>query len=326
MSHNTTSWKSHRSTGRGTAGNDGRSPAGGNARRLGGQPTLARQKTVGPHDYREGPRPSSPAPAWVRGQAPGALGIFIVWREGPAAGGGAPPRGCCSRPGGATRSASPCRQVGWAPALASAPTPAPGSPTPAPDLPRRGPARASSARGPPWGQGLWPDGHARSPKPLGERAGRGPGPGAARRLVALEWALPPPWHGAPWPRGPEDWRAAPPARRPGWGRPVASRTRRPWGRTRRDAGRHALLVEGLGLPGRSGPERWPACGRGPRHRRGDGGPGLARPGGAQPRAGALPARPAGRPAEEGCAGGQVGGECRQSRGTGFRATRGVHRG
>ena len=52
MSHNTTSWKSHRSTWRWTAGNDGRSPEGGKARRVGGRPALAREKAIGQQDPR----------------------------------------------------------------------------------------------------------------------------------------------------------------------------------------------------------------------------------------------------------------------------------
>src|SRR5215471_3474354 len=85
MSHNTTSWKSHRSTWRWTAGNDGRSPEGGKARRVGGHPALARQKTVGQHDQCEVPMQPIPAPALIVIQATLALRIFIELLDGPAA-------------------------------------------------------------------------------------------------------------------------------------------------------------------------------------------------------------------------------------------------
>ena len=90
------------------------------------------------------------------------------------------------------------------------------------------------------------------------------------------------------------------------------------GRTLRDQGPHALLVSGLGLPGRIGQERLQAFGRRPRHRRGDGVTVLARQVGQQPREGALHARPAGRAAEEWREGFQGGGEFRQGLWTGFR--------
>src|SRR5215475_8476857 len=85
MSHNTTSWKSHRSTWRWTAGNDGRSPEGGKARRIGGRPALARQKTLGQHAQREGPMQAVPAPALVRIQATLARGVLIALLHRPAA-------------------------------------------------------------------------------------------------------------------------------------------------------------------------------------------------------------------------------------------------
>src|SRR5215470_16955632 len=85
MSHNTTSWKSHRSTWRWTAGNDGRSPEGGKARRMGGCPALARYKTIGQHDQREVPMQPIPTPALVMVQTTLALGVFIELLDGPAA-------------------------------------------------------------------------------------------------------------------------------------------------------------------------------------------------------------------------------------------------
>jgi hypothetical protein len=77
MSHNTTSWKSHKSTWRWTAGKDGRSPEGGKARRVGGRPALARQKTVGQHDQRAVPMQAIPAPALIVVQATRALRVFV---------------------------------------------------------------------------------------------------------------------------------------------------------------------------------------------------------------------------------------------------------
>ena len=85
MRHHTTSWKSHTSTGRWTAGNDGRSPAGGKARRVGGRPALARQKALREHAQRAMSRPAIPAPALVMVQAPRALGILVAWLKRPAA-------------------------------------------------------------------------------------------------------------------------------------------------------------------------------------------------------------------------------------------------
>src|SRR2546423_15381369 len=85
MSHNTTSWKSHSSTWRWTAGNDGRSPEGGKARRVGGRPALARQKTVGQHDQREGPMQAIPASALIVGQPALALRVLIELLNPPAA-------------------------------------------------------------------------------------------------------------------------------------------------------------------------------------------------------------------------------------------------
>src|SRR5262245_12184671 len=85
MSHNTTSWKSHRSTWRWTAGNDGRSPEGGKARRMGGHPALTREKTIGQHDQREVPMQPIPTPALIVVQATLALRIFIELLNGPAA-------------------------------------------------------------------------------------------------------------------------------------------------------------------------------------------------------------------------------------------------
>src|SRR2546421_2811457 len=85
MSHNTTSWKSHSSTWRWIAGQDGRSPEGGKARRVGGRPALARQKTVGQHDQREVPMQAIPASALIVVQPTLALGVFIELLDGPAA-------------------------------------------------------------------------------------------------------------------------------------------------------------------------------------------------------------------------------------------------
>ena len=85
MSHNTTSWKSHTSTWRWTAGNDGRSPQGGKPRRIGGYPALTRHKAVGQHDQGEMPMPPIPAPPLVVVQAALALGVFVALRDGPAA-------------------------------------------------------------------------------------------------------------------------------------------------------------------------------------------------------------------------------------------------
>src|SRR5215831_17451481 len=84
MSHNTTSWKSHRSTWRWTAGNDGRAPEGGKARQVGGRPALTREKTIGQHDQREVPMQPIPTPALVMVQATLALGILIELLDGPA--------------------------------------------------------------------------------------------------------------------------------------------------------------------------------------------------------------------------------------------------
>src|SRR5215510_10126881 len=85
MSHNTTSWKSHRSTWRWMAGNDGRSPEGGKACRHGRHPALARQKALGQHDQCEMPMQAIPAPALVVGQATFALGVLIELLNRPAA-------------------------------------------------------------------------------------------------------------------------------------------------------------------------------------------------------------------------------------------------
>src|SRR5262249_46305633 len=85
MSQSTTSWKSHSNTWRWTAGNEGRSPEGGKAHRVGGQPALTRQKTVGQHDQGEMPMQAIPAPALVMVQATFALGVLIELLDGPAA-------------------------------------------------------------------------------------------------------------------------------------------------------------------------------------------------------------------------------------------------
>ena len=89
-------------------------------------------------------------------------------------------------------------------------------------------------------------------------------------------------------------------------------------RTLRHQGLHALLVEGLGLPGRIGQQMLQAFGRGPRHRGGDGVTVLPRQVGQQTREVALHALPAGRAAEERREGRQVGREFWQGLGTGFR--------
>src|SRR2546422_4038523 len=85
MSHNTTSWKSHSSTWRWTAGNDGRSPEGGKARRVGRCPALARHKTRGQQDQREVPMPPIPTPALGMVQTTRALGVLRELLDGPAA-------------------------------------------------------------------------------------------------------------------------------------------------------------------------------------------------------------------------------------------------
>src|SRR5262245_61048737 len=85
MSHNTTSWKSHMSTWRWTAGNDGRSPEGGKARQGGGRPALARQKAIGEHDQGEMPMQAVPASALVVVQAALALGILVELLNRPTA-------------------------------------------------------------------------------------------------------------------------------------------------------------------------------------------------------------------------------------------------
>jgi len=85
MSHNTTSWKSHTSTWRWTAGKDGRTPEGGKARQIGGRPALARQKAIREHDQREMAMQAIPAPALVMGQATLTLGVLIELLDGPAA-------------------------------------------------------------------------------------------------------------------------------------------------------------------------------------------------------------------------------------------------
>src|SRR5262245_28200299 len=85
MSHNTTSWKSHSSTWRWTAGNDGRSPEGGQARRVGGPLALARQKAIGEHNQCQVSRQPIPAPPLVMVQAAFALGVFIELLNRPAA-------------------------------------------------------------------------------------------------------------------------------------------------------------------------------------------------------------------------------------------------
>ena len=85
MSHNTTSWKSHRSTWRWTAGNDGRTPEGEKARRGGGGPPLAGQKAIREHDECEMSMQAVPAPALVVIQSTLALGVLVELLDGPAA-------------------------------------------------------------------------------------------------------------------------------------------------------------------------------------------------------------------------------------------------
>ena len=110
------------------------------------------------------------------------------------------------------------------------------------------------------------------------------------------------------------------------GQPGVVQHQKALGRTLRHQGLHALLVEGLGLPGRIGQEMLQAFGRGPRHRRGDGVTVLARQVGQQPCEVALHALPAGRAAEERREGCQVGGEFRQGLWTGFRDNGRFHTG
>src|SRR4030095_16298824 len=98
MSHNTTSWKSHSSTWRWTAGKDGRSPEGGKAGRVAGHPALARQKTVGQHDQCEVPMQTIPAPPLVVVQPALAFGILVELLNGPAAVGQAPPAAAAGGP------------------------------------------------------------------------------------------------------------------------------------------------------------------------------------------------------------------------------------
>src|SRR5262249_31309820 len=81
----TTSWNSHSSTWRWTAGNDGRSPEGEKARRPGGRPALARQKAIREHDECEMPMQAIPAPPLVVVQATRGPGILIELLDGPAA-------------------------------------------------------------------------------------------------------------------------------------------------------------------------------------------------------------------------------------------------
>src|SRR5262249_25291901 len=85
MSPNTTSWKSHHSSWRWSAGKEGRSPAGGKARRVGGPPALARANALGQHAQGKMARQTIPASALVRGQAALPCGLLIQWRNGPAA-------------------------------------------------------------------------------------------------------------------------------------------------------------------------------------------------------------------------------------------------
>ena len=67
------------------AGKDGRSPAGGKARRGGGRPALARQKTVGQHGQRAMAMQPIPASALIVVQATRALGVLRALLDGPAA-------------------------------------------------------------------------------------------------------------------------------------------------------------------------------------------------------------------------------------------------
>src|SRR5919197_4610639 len=85
MRHNPTSWNSHRSPWRWTAGQDGRSPAGGQARWGGGRPALARQKAIGEHDACEVPMQAIPPPPLVVVQATRACGVLVALRDGPTA-------------------------------------------------------------------------------------------------------------------------------------------------------------------------------------------------------------------------------------------------
>src|SRR5262245_49650819 len=85
MRHNTTSWKSPTRPWRWTAGNDGRSPAGGQARQVGGPPALARAKALGQQDQGQMAMQTLPASALGRGHAARPCGILIQWLNGPAA-------------------------------------------------------------------------------------------------------------------------------------------------------------------------------------------------------------------------------------------------
>jgi len=96
-------------------------------------------------------------------------------------------------------------------------------------------------------------------------------------------------------------------------------------RTLRHQGGHALLIEGLGLPGRIGQQMLSAFGRGARHRCGDGVAVLPLQVREQTREVALHACPAGRAAEERCEGLQVGSAFWQRVWTGFRYTVSFHK-
>ena len=85
MSHNTTSWKSHRRTWRWTAGNDGRTPEGEKARRGGGRPPLAGQKALRQHDAGKVSMHAVPAPVLVVIQSTRALSVLVERLDRPAA-------------------------------------------------------------------------------------------------------------------------------------------------------------------------------------------------------------------------------------------------
>jgi hypothetical protein len=105
---------------------------------------------------------------------------------------------------------------------------------------------------------------------------------------------------------------------PWLGQPGVVQSQQAVWRTRRHQGGPAVLVEGLGLPGRLGQHRLSACGRGAGHRRSAGVAVLPLQVREQPGEGALHALPAGRAAAQWRAGRQRGSELWQGIGTGLR--------
>ena len=214
MSHNTTSWQSHRSTGRGTAGNDGRSPAGGKC------PPAWRAASGW------GPPPPSGAVAWPLArflQDPCNLTAF-AWHSG------------CSPSSQPSRSGGDAMRVGRHPCAARGPGPPQGSKLFAEDPVIRAPLEVrGAASGLPAGPRVRPGPHTAAP---------GAASAAGRALVgtAADLARERPGRGGRKTGGP------PPVRRPGWGPPGGVQDPGGPGGTQRDAGRHALLGRGPGAP------------------------------------------------------------------------------